>query len=85
MSFSKRYRGRHHSWCIRTLVRRDGSACFSCGRDLLPREMTIDHKIPLSRGGSDSIENMEIACEPCNREKGCMTAEEWAESGLAVQ
>jgi 5-methylcytosine-specific restriction endonuclease McrA len=78
--FSRSYRGRHHSWCVRTLVRRDGSDCSICGKSLASREITIDHRVPLSRGGADSIENMQIVCEPCGREKGDKIVEEEASS-----
>lgn len=36
-----------------------------------------EHKIPLCRGGSDSIDNIAVACEPCNQRKRRMTADEY--------
>jgi len=36
-----------------------------------------DHKIPLCRSGSDSIDNLAVSCERCNNRKGRMTADEY--------
>ena len=76
---SKRYKGRHRMWCIRTLVRRDGSNCGVCGGLIdSMKEMTIDHKIAFSRGGADSIENLQLAHGECNQAKADMSPEEYA-------
>jgi 5-methylcytosine-specific restriction endonuclease McrA len=37
----------------------------------------IDHRIPLTRGGSNLIDNILPACRRCNRRKGTMTEEEF--------
>lgn len=47
--------------------RRDGSRCVECGRD---QDLHIDHIIPHSRGGSDTLENLQIMCAKCNLTKG---------------
>jgi 5-methylcytosine-specific restriction endonuclease McrA len=39
----------------------------SHGHEIL---MTVDHIIPVSKGGSDVIENLQTMCFPCNRKKG---------------
>jgi len=44
--------------------------CYWCSEMLTPDTATVDHKIPLARGGLDNHNNMELACEPCNRSKG---------------
>lgn len=33
-------------------------------------EATVDHKIPLSRGGSNRMDNLQLAHEECNQQKG---------------
>jgi 5-methylcytosine-specific restriction endonuclease McrA len=40
-------------------------------------KLTIDHVIPLSRGGKDSKDNIVAACLHCNTSKGNKTLEEW--------
>lgn len=52
-----------------------GECCVYCGRSDLP--LTEDHKVPLSRGGSDAIENVVPACAPCNFRKRDRTAAEF--------
>lgn len=51
-----------------------GSACFYCGQ---PGKLTIDHDIPISRGGTDSIDNILPSCQPCNSRKNTKTAQEY--------
>ena len=46
--------------------------CFYCGKDVR-KVFHFDHKIPLAVGGSHTIENIAIACPPCNIKKRTMT------------
>lgn len=48
--------------------------CFYCGDE---RILQIEHKIPLSRGGNHTKENIVAACAPCNYRKGTKTSEEF--------
>lgn len=57
------------------LVRRVQGACNYC--ETRHPGFQMDHKIPVSRGGSDAIENITVACPGCNAEKGTMTAAEY--------
>lgn len=45
-----------------------------CGICKLPiatmAEATVDHKIPLARGGSNRMDNLQLAHDACNQEKG---------------
>jgi len=54
----------------RALLRRDGAACAYCGRPFgtgLPfSRPTIEHVVPLARGGSNALTNLVLACKPCN-------------------
>lgn len=68
---SKNYRNKDHAWCVRTLVRRDGAVCGIC-RDPISnfKDITLDHIVPRSKGGVDSIENLQLAHQSCNQAKG---------------
>jgi 5-methylcytosine-specific restriction endonuclease McrA len=41
--------------------------CYWCNVLLTPTTATLDHVIPLSRGGTDDDNNHRLACAPCNR------------------
>ena len=43
--------------------------CANCGRSL-KNGKHIDHRVPISKGGSNGPENIELLCPPCNYAKG---------------
>ena len=51
----------------RAVFARDGWACQYCGSR---SNLTVDHVIPRSKGGTSSWENIVASCAPCNRRKG---------------
>lgn len=51
------------------LIKRDKKTCQYCGEKLFLNQITIDHIVPLSKGGTDSFNNCVIACKPCNYHK----------------
>ncbi|HLF90329.1 MAG TPA: HNH endonuclease signature motif containing protein, partial [Anaerolineales bacterium] len=46
---------------------RDGGKCVKCGSK---EKLEYDHILPLSMGGSNTIRNIQLLCENCNRLKG---------------
>ena len=55
------------------LVKQDGKCCY-CKKET---KLTMDHIIPLSRGGEHSKENVAGACWPCNMSKRSKLVSEW--------
>ena len=53
------------------LVAKYDGKCLCCGRGDLP--MSVDHVIPLSRGGSNYIDNIQPLCRSCNTKKSTKT------------
>jgi 5-methylcytosine-specific restriction endonuclease McrA len=49
------------------IVERDGPHCVWCGRWPWPRDLTLEHLLPRSRGGHGTLENLTPACRRCNR------------------
>lgn len=47
-----------------------GSKCLSCGESGEVKTLTVDHVVPLSKGGINSIENIQPLCGSCNSSKG---------------
>lgn len=52
------------------LILEYGSICWWCGEHFSPSQLTIDHLKPKSRGGSNSLENLRLACSCCNHSRG---------------
>ena len=50
----------------RILLRGKGR-CMKCGSK---KNLEIDHVVPLARGGSSRLENLQLLCRDCNRRKG---------------
>lgn len=49
---------------------RDSYSCLYCGTRVTNATATMDHVIPLSKGGKTNWENIVTACGPCNHKKG---------------
>lgn len=59
------------------LMERYQHTCQYCGNETGDRRLEWEHKIPKSRGGSDSVRNATLACKTCNQLKADRTPEEW--------
>ncbi len=55
---------------------RDKYRCQYCGDKKAPRDLTLDHILPRSRGGDNSPVNIVTACVQCNNRKGDRTPAE---------
>lgn len=54
-----------------------GSRCYLCKKSLTVKELHMEHRIPISRGGSNWPANLAPACAPCNLAKGNKTEKEY--------
>jgi len=72
------------SLCNKTLFRRDDHRCLYCGEQNPRSQLTRDHVLPTSRGGTDRWENVVAACHRCNWKKDNRTPEEANMPLLAV-
>lgn len=69
------------------LRKRGGDFCAYCkvelnfvrakNREFSPADATIEHRLPLSRGGKHTWANVVLACRACNLSKGSKTEEEF--------
>jgi 5-methylcytosine-specific restriction enzyme A len=51
--------------------------CYYCGRVTAPKELTMDHIVPISRGGKSTKGNVVTACKECNNTKKHLLPMEW--------
>jgi 5-methylcytosine-specific restriction endonuclease McrA len=54
----------------KAIYERDNYTCYICGKEFGESKLTLDHIIPMSRGGKNSWENLITCCQKCNWEKG---------------
>lgn len=57
------------------------NTCLACGRSEPAIELVPDHVVPLSRGGSDAIANIQPLCGECNTRKHTRTVDYRASNG----
>jgi 5-methylcytosine-specific restriction endonuclease McrA len=53
--------------------------CHWCGQTFPPAELTMDHIVPIVRGGTSSRGNLVPACKECNSRKKYLLPIEWEE------
>ena len=51
--------------------------CHYCGRPTPARQLTMDHIVPLARGGRSTKSNCVPACKDCNNRKKSLLPMEW--------
>ena len=51
--------------------------CYYCEREVPPQELTMDHIVPVIRGGKSAKNNIVPACKECNNKKKHSLPMEW--------
>ncbi len=67
---------RNSQWWKR---KRSEGICYFCGRKFPAKELTMDHIVPLIRGGKSTKGNVVPSCKECNNKKKHMLPVEWEE------
>jgi len=58
--------------------------CYHCEQKFKPEDLTMDHLIPIARGGKTDKKNCVPSCKECNTKKGYKTRAELAMESLDV-
>jgi 5-methylcytosine-specific restriction protein A len=65
---------RHSQWWKRRCAK---GVCHYCGQPTPARDLTMDHIVPLARGGRSTKGNLVPACKDCNNRKKHLLPMEW--------
>lgn len=65
---------RQSQWWKRRLAK---GVCYYCGSPIPPSELTMDHIVPVARGGRSIKGNVVPACKTCNNNKKQLLPMEW--------
>jgi len=65
---------RNSEWWKRKLAK---GVCYYCGRAFPAKELTMDHIVPIARGGKSTKGNIVTACKECNNAKKQLFPMEW--------
>jgi 5-methylcytosine-specific restriction endonuclease McrA len=77
---SKRIERRDDGTITARLLRRlftAAKSCVYCGRGMKWKDKTLDHIIPIAKGGPHSAANIVVCCRSCNSSKGAKNLETW--------
>ena len=67
---------RKQNWWKNRIAR---GTCHYCGKSVTPKELTLDHVVPIARGGRTTKGNCVPACKDCNNQKKDLLPLEWDE------
>lgn len=77
--------GTHTAQQIQEQLKRQKHKCYYCQKRLQKQKgryvYHVDHIVPLSKGGSNDISNLVIACPFCNDSKGAKLLHDWHQGG----
>jgi 5-methylcytosine-specific restriction endonuclease McrA len=70
-------RGTHTAEEIAAMFVAQNGCCAACRADI-DGGYEQDHVMPLARGGTNDIGNIQLLCRPCNRKKHAKHPDDWA-------
>ncbi len=73
---------RNSQWWKR---KRSSGICYYCSRKFKADELTMDHLVPVARGGRSVAGNVVPACKECNNKKKYLLPMEWEEYLNAIK
>lgn len=79
---SRAYELRKSTWWKQVLGK---GKCYHCEGQFKPEELTMDHLIPVIRGGKSDKKNCVTSCKDCNTKKGYKTRAEMAMDDLQTK
>ena len=76
----KRKLSNRKRWVRNHLITKDGNKCALCRKTFESmKDITLDHITPISKNGTDEIDNLQLTHFECNQQKEDMTQEEFDE------
>ena len=70
---------------LNEILAKDTIICCYCFNTLDFLVCSVDHDIPISREGPNSLDNLRVCCKFCNKAKGDMTGEEYRALLMAIR
>lgn len=67
----------HERLSYKKIWKRDKGICYLCGQSVEQGDVHFDHVVPLSRGGSHTMDNVRVTHKTCNLRKNNKTVEEY--------
>ena len=84
-SVKKKIKRKKYSYDVKKLLYINaGGKCEICGKKILLKDISLDHRIPLSKGGEDDVTNLACTCDTCNKMKGCILPEDLLDKMFAI-
>ena len=75
----------HYRNHVDTLYGKQAGDCDGCGVHFPKRNLTVDHIVPKSKGGTDHVENLWLLCGACNSSKGTRSQLEFLRERMSLR
>lgn len=62
------------------IYERDNRRCFYCNKYLKFKQITLDHYLPKSYGGTQDVYNLVVCCKKCNKLKGSFVPKDYEDT-----